>query len=76
MKNYFWWKSVTFSRMARQYVTTVKQESFSILSFLQDGLGVEEGQRLIGCGGKAAYLSRSPVRLLLVRYSEEHWVHQ
>jgi hypothetical protein len=41
--NRFWWKSVTFNRRVRHYVTTVKQGSFSI-SFLQDGLGVEEGK--------------------------------
>jgi len=41
MKNYFWWKSVTFNRMVRHHVTTVKQEGFSMLSVLQDGLGVE-----------------------------------
>jgi hypothetical protein len=28
MKNYFWWKSVTFNRMVRHHVTTVKQEGF------------------------------------------------
>jgi len=41
MNKCFWWKSVTFNKMVRHYVTTVKRESFSMLSFLQDGLGVE-----------------------------------
>jgi len=58
MKNYFWWKSLTFNRMVRQYVTTVKQESFSILSFLQDRLGVEEGQRVWGKGSVSVAITR------------------
>jgi len=63
MKNYFWWKSVIFNRMVGQYFAIVKQESFSMLSFLQDGLGVEEGQRLIGCGGKGS------VSVAITRYT-------
>jgi hypothetical protein len=41
MNNCFWWKSVTCNRIVRHYITTAKQESSSMLSFLQDGLGVE-----------------------------------
>ena len=41
MTNCFWWKSTTFNRKMCHYVTTVKQDSFSVLSFLQDGLDLE-----------------------------------
>jgi hypothetical protein len=52
----FWWNRVTFNRMERHYVITGQQESISMLIFLQDGLGMEEGQRWIGCGEKDSIL--------------------